>query len=158
MDVKRYTEYLTVSRMSVVQAGIIGLIVGILMFGGARLLDEFILQGILCSDNPAGLCGSTQTTAIVVTTIIVQFMGLLALVRANILRPLLVVLAAVSSLVGLHVWLGIYSWWLAGLIGGMSMSIAYVYFTWVNRMARFPVALGLTVLSVVVVRLLLSYS
>ncbi len=156
MDFKRYTEYLAVSRMSIIQAFVIGLIVGGLVYVSARVLDMYALQPLFCQAADKSYCAATPTVSIVLSSIVFHFLGLVALVRANVLRPLLVVLASFVSLIGFHVWLDGMTWWLAALFASLLMAFAYVYFTWINRMSRFGVALALTILSVVVIRLLVS--
>ncbi|MEO5690787.1 MAG: hypothetical protein ABIQ64_01225, partial [Candidatus Saccharimonadales bacterium] len=111
MDFKRYTEYLAVSRMNIIQAFIIGLVVGSMVYVSARALDIYALQPLFCQDADKTYCGMTPTIGIVLTSIVFHFVGLIALVRANVLRPLLVVLASLISLLGFHVWLDGITWW-----------------------------------------------
>ena len=156
MDFKRYTEYLSVSRMSVIQSFAIGLLVGGLVYVSALALDKYAFQPLFCQAADSTYCSVTPVASIVITSLVFHFLGLLALIRANVLRPLLVVLASLVSLAGFHEWLTDMSWWLASLLAAVLMAFAYLYFTWINRMAQFPVALGLTLLSVVIIRILVS--
>lgn len=156
MDFKRYTDYLAVSRMSIIQAFIIGLIVGGMVYLSARALDMYALQPLFCQDADKTYCGLTPSVSFVLSSLVFHFVGLVALVRANVLRPLLVVLASFISLYGFHVWIDGITWWLAALYAAILMAFGYVYFTWINRMSRFPVALALTVISIVVIRIIVS--
>ncbi len=156
MDFKRYTDYLAVSRMSIIQSFVIGLIVGGLVYVSARAIDIYAMHPLFCQAADRAYCGATPTISIVLSSIVFHFLGLVALVRANVLRPLLVVLASLVSLIDFHIWLDGLTWWLAALFASLLMAFAYVYFTWINRMSQFPVALGLTIVSVIVIRLLVS--
>lgn len=157
MDYRRYIEYMPVSPVGVLQSLAIGLIVGFLTFLGYLGMQQFALEPVLCQADNSRYCAAVPSVSIVVSIIIFHFLGLVALVRVGIIRPLLVVLASILTMYGFHSWFNGLPWWVGGLYLGLLTGFSYLYYTWINRMTAFPVALGLTVVSLVIVRLLVSY-
>ncbi len=156
MDFRRFIAYLPISPVSILQTLAVGLVVGFLMYVGFLGLQQFAFDPVLCRDN-GQYCANSSILSVVTSVIIFQFVGLVALVRIGVIRPLLVVLATIVTVYGFHVWLGGLSWWVGALYLSLLVGFSYIYYTWINRMSVFPVALGLTLLSVIVARLLLSY-
>lgn len=156
MNFRRYVEYIAVSPMSVVNALVIGAVAGALSYGLFYVLNAMALPSLFCRDNAAQNCGSVPTISIIISLIIAHFLALVALVRTGIIRPLLVVLAAVFTLWGFQNWLGTQLWWVGVLYSAFLFGLAYVYYAWINRLLQLPVALGLTVVSLIIARLLLS--
>ena len=157
MDFRRYTEYLPVSPIGVLQSLAIGLIVGFLTYVGYLGIQQFALEPVFCQSNNARYCSITPNIGIVLSIVIFHFLGLVALVRVGVIRPLLVVLATIITLLGFHAWFAGQSWWIGALYLGLLTGFSYLYFSWINRMSAFPVALGLTLISLVAVRLLVAY-
>ena len=158
MEYRRYLEYMRTTPMAAIQALVVGLLVGFMVHVGTLGLQQYALDPLFCQQNNDQYCSSTGQIAAVLSIVVFHFLGLVALVRIGVIRPLLVVLATVVTLFGLHVWLGGQTWWMGALYSALLVGISYLYYTWINRMTLFPVALGLTIVSVIIARLLLSYS
>lgn len=157
MDFRRYMEYMSVSPLGVLQSLVVGLVVGFLTYVGYLGMQQFAFDPIFCRDSGSSMCSNVPVFSVVLSTIIFHFLGLVALVRIGIIRPLLIVLATIITVYGFHVWLDGMAWWIGSLYTAMLVGFSYLYYTWINRMTAFPVALGLTIVSVAVVRLLLAY-
>lgn len=157
MEYRRYLDYMKTSPMAAIQALVIGLFVGFLVHVGTLGLQQYALEPLFCQQNNDQYCSNTQQFAAVLSLLVFHFLGLVALVRIGVVRPLLVVLATVATLFGMQLWLDGQTWWMGSLYSALLVGLSYVYYTWVNRMTQFPVALGLTIVSVIVARLLLSY-
>lgn len=156
MNVQRYLEYMTLSPLVVIQSFVIGLAVGFLVIASSVALQEFALEPMFCQGSNQQYCDNVPAIATVLTTLVFHFIGLVMLVRIGIIRPLLVVLAAIVTLYGMHTWTQGLPWWGAGLYASLLTGLSYLYFSWINRVSQFPLALGLTIVSVIVARLVLS--
>lgn len=93
-------------------------------------------------------------TLMVVAIIFAHFLGMIGLIRLSVLRPLLVILAAIATLWGTWNWAGGFDWWIQVLLAGGFFAAGYAYYAWVNRLLVFPVALAVTVLSVLLARVI----
>lgn len=156
MNIRKYVEYISVSPTGVVGAFLVGLAAGALFYGMYFMLTSQALPAIFCRAGNDGYCRSVPTTALVVSVIVAHLIGMLALVRAGIIRPMLVVIAAIATLWGVWQWVDVHTWWAAMILSGLLFGLAYLYYSWINRLLQFPVALGLTVASLIVVRLLIA--
>ena len=157
MDFRKYIEYIPFSPVGVLQSLVIGLAVGFLTYVSYLGMQQFVLDPIFCQADNSRYCAATPAVSIVLSIIVFHFIGLVALVRASIIRPLLVVLASILTLYGFHLWFAGQSWWIGALYLGLLTGFSYLYYSWINRMSVFPVALGLTLISLVAIRLLVAY-
>ncbi len=155
MNYRRYIEYQPFVPTTLLQTFVTGLFVGIFSWVLVLGLEKYVLTPILCGNNSVS-CGFVSITAVIIALLVANFLGLVALIRAVVMRPLLVVLAAVATLWGFHVWLSLTSWWLGIIYAAILFGLAYMYYAWINRLMNFPVALIVTIVSVVVIRLLLA--
>lgn len=155
MNIKRFIDYQPVDRSSAFQPLILGFAAGILMWLLMLLLDRFILGPLLCT-YVTQYCSTSPVVALVVAGIAAHFIALIALVRTGALRPLLVILAVLATIWGMHEWLQALVWWQATLYSGLLSGLAYAYYAWINRLLSFPVALALTVISIVASRFIFA--
>lgn len=156
MNFRRYVEYISVSSASIFSALIIGAVSGALTYGLWYALTAYGMPPIFCRENSNTYCSSVPTISLVLSLIVAQFIGLVALVQAGVIRPLLVVLASVFTLWGFQTWLGGHAWWVGALYSALLFGLAYLYFAWINRLLQFPVAFGLTIISLIIIRLVLT--
>lgn len=155
MNLKRFIDYQPVDRSSAFQPLILGFAAGILTWLLMLLLDRFILDPLLCT-YVTQYCSTSSVVALVISAIAAHFIALIALVRTGALRPLLVILAVLATLWGFNQWLSVMTWWQATLYSGLLSGLAYAYYAWINRLLSFPVALVLTILSIVGARLIFA--
>lgn len=155
MDYRRYINYQPFAPALTVQTAVIGAVSGAATWLIALGLEKYVLGIILCNSGNSA-CGSVPFVAIVLGLLIAHFVGLVALIRAGAMRPLLIIIASIASLWGFHTWLTGLAWWLAVLYAALLFGLAYVFYGWVNRLAFFPAALVLTILGVAAIRLLIA--
>lgn len=79
----------------VLSAGLIGLLIGLTVWGLGSVIDQYILKTFFC---PEGSCEGTTSWALAIASVIGAALGLFGLVKLRVLRPLLVVLAAMIAL------------------------------------------------------------
>ena len=155
MDYRRYLDYFSMSPIGAAQSFVIGLGVGIIALVLTRVLDSYVFSPLLCQPADAQYCTNVATYSMVSATIVAHAAGLLLLIKTGVLRPLLVVIAAVlTAWISLH-WLDGTTWWIAMLYSGLVVGLSYLLYTWINRLSSFPTALGVTIVSVLAVRILL---
>lgn len=150
---RRFFDYNVTSLSATVRVFVTGFIAGVMTWLLMSGLTTYVLDPILCR-SAGSYCSSVPTIALVIALVIVHFVALIALIRLGILRPLLIILAVVASLWGFHVWTGGKDWWIAALESGLIFGLAYLAYTWMNRLLSFPVALVFTVLGVIATRLI----
>jgi len=94
-------------------------------------------------------------TLMVVAILFAHFLGLIGLIRVQVLRPLLVVLAAVATLWGVWDWIGMLPWWAELLSAALLYGVTYGYYAWINRILSFPIVLAISVVSLIAARLII---
>ena len=152
-----YTEekpspFVAMNRRQFIHVMWVGLTVGVVVWSLSMLLDVFVYQAILC--RGAGLkCGDSLQYAQITATLIGAIAGLFAIVRLQVFRPLLVVLAATIALwstVGLT---SSMAWFWAAVAVTLLHGLAYALFSWIVRIRSFLLAVVVVVVLVVVVRM-----
>lgn len=145
--------YISSERRSVITTALTGLGVGILGWILNLGLQRYFIEPVFCRDtNAFNACAQGGTIAWVVAIVIVSAVGLVALVRTSIFRPLLVVLAAIIALWGASGWLGPLVWWQAILWHGLLFALAYALFGWIARTDKFPIAFIAIIIIIVLLR------
>ena len=91
---------------------------------------------------------------IIISILFAHFLGLIGLIRLQILRPLLVILAVVATVWGVWNWVEAMPWWAELLSFGLLTGLAYAFYSWVNRLLSFPIALIVSIVAVIVARLI----
>lgn len=84
---------------------LVGAIVGVAAWGLTFLLERFVLNALFCGDQAAEACVNITTYAGNISAIVVAIIGVVALVKMGVYRPLLIALGAIISLWGLAAWL-----------------------------------------------------
>jgi len=136
-------------------AGLIGLMIGLIVWAIGSLVDQYVLQLLFCSDTASG-CQETKPYALAIGTILGAGFGLFGLVKLRVLRPLLVVVAALAALWNLALSLGDMP--LYGIIIAHALLYAglYMLLAWLARLRAMYVVLLLFVVIVVVIRLAIT--
>lgn len=136
---------------------VIGLVVGLLTLAIYFMLDRYVLAPALCNDTGTGVayCESKEYYASALAMVIGGLGGLFALVQQRAFRPLLVVLLVIVGLWNVVVYMSGMVWWMNALVGALLFGVAYVAFTWLVQLRNFYVALGVSTLVVVLMRLIL---
>jgi len=147
--------FATTSRQQVIQVLAASLVVGLLAWGLAFLLETYLLKGILCPGSGAMKCTAAFQYSGAIASIIAATFGLFTLVKLQVFRPLLVVLAATISLWGLVPLVSVLPGQQAVLITVLLSGIAYSLFAWIARIRLFWTAIILMLLLIVAVRFVL---
>jgi hypothetical protein len=142
------------SMPQLVQIAIVGAVSGLVIWGLAHLLDTYIYKALLCHGSTAG-CSSSLTYGSVTAMIIGGAVGLFALVRLLVFRPLLVALASIISLWGIVELVQPLAWYGELLACLVLFGLAYALYAWVARLRAFWIAAILMVVLIIVVRLVL---
>jgi len=153
-DTLRQPIYISSDRRSIVQTLLVGLAVGILGWLLDMAIQRFFIEPVFCRNADSfSMCANGGTIAWVIAIIIASAIGLFSLIRINVFRPLLVVLAAAVTLWGVSGWLGPLVWWQALLWHGALFAVAYLLFVWLARAERFPLAFITTIVVILLLRL-----
>lgn len=120
------------------KVAVAGVTLGLLAWGITFLLENYALKAFFCGDPGAAACVNITTYSGNIAAVVVALVGLVALVRLSIFRPLLIVLGAAISLWGMAAWLADLhvieqlSW------SALLYALFYGLYTWVARI-RNPV-------------------
>ena len=136
---------------------IAGAVVGLVTLAVYFMLDKYVFTPGLCGDvsiDPAR-CESKEYFSSTLAMIIGGLVGLFALVRQRAFRPLLIVLLTVVGLWNVILLLSGMVWWASALLAALIFSTAYLAFAWLVQLRNFYLALGVTALVVVLMRLIL---
>lgn len=130
-----------------------GLIAGAIAGGLTLFFSTFVFRVMPCS---AEACGAGGQYAAVLAGIISAAFGLFWLIRTQVFRPLLVVIAVTISLWGIGLLMLHWPWY--ALIGMTAVIHAFAYglFAWISRIRLFWVVVILLVALVFAVRLTLA--
>lgn len=134
----------------------IGAIAGLATWGLTILLDTYIYKAILCNSDTAVQCSSSYQYSTTTATIIGAAVGLFALVRLHVFRPLLIIIASFVSLWGLLLLVLPLSWYGEALAIAGLHAVAFGLFSWIARIKRFYIAIIFVILLVVGVRVVLN--
>lgn len=130
----------------------IGVIVGIGSGVVYMLLEKFVFGTVLCRPQSTGDCSQAPTYAAIVAAVIGLIAGVASLARARIYRPLLIVLASLISLWGIHTVLATWPWYLGLIAFAVLSGLTYLLYTWIARIRNFILAIVVIVVIVVIVR------
>lgn len=136
---------------------VLGLGVGVLVWGLTNLLGMYVFHPLMCKEGAMSTCGSVSQYSEIIATILASMLGLFILVRQQIFRPLLVVIACAVSLWGIIGYMVVLFPWYGVLLGAALLyGVGYGAFMWILRIRFFWLAVALVVALIVGVRLLFS--
>lgn len=127
----------------------VGLLVGLVTMGLYYALNYYIFSAALCRSGVEG-CSSAPTYSAVIATVVGIIVGIIALAKAGVYRPLPLAIAAVIALWGMFGPLSNNVVWYWGLlVGAVFYGLAYILFAWLSRIRSF--LLSVLVLAVVAI-------
>ena len=135
---------------------VIGLGAGILTWGLALLLEQYVLKGMLCQTIMTEQCAAVPNYARGVAAVVATAVAVFALVKLQVFRPLLVGLGAIISLWGVGATLAALPMGVEAALYAGAFAFAYAAFTWIARLRSFWIAAVLMVLLIVAVRVVLN--
>lgn len=131
-----------------------GVGVGVVGWLLTLFFKNVVIANIFCrSADTFTICSNGGTIAWNIAFVIVALASVFVLMRTNMYRPLLIVLAAVAVLWGIGTWLLPMAWWQGLLWSGVLFGLAYALFAWLAAHTVFAVSLISTIVVVVLVRL-----
>jgi hypothetical protein len=133
----------------------LGGIVGLFVWGAGLVLNRYLFDVVFCQNGIGNQCAYATSYAEGAAIVIGSILALFGLIRLNVYRPLLVVLASAISLWGIAVMAWGMAWYWGALIAAVMYLLAYGLFAWVARIRMFLIALVATVVLVAAVRLAL---
>ena len=145
-----------ITEMTVDQIGKVilgGLIAGAIAGGLTLLFSTFVFRVMPCS---ADVCGSGGQYAAVLAGIVSAAFGLFWLMRIQVFRPLLVVIAVTISLWGIGLLMLHWPWYAIMGISAVLHAFAYGLFAWLSRIRFFWIVIILLVALVMLIRLVLA--
>ena len=149
------TSY-TTSRNSLIVSLSVGAFVGFFGWLLALGVDNWILSPVFCrSSDSAAVCVSAPLTAWIIAYCVLSTVGLFMLIRANVFRPLLVVIAALATLWAIGLWFPAVFWGFGLLWGTVLFALAYALYAWLASIENFLVSAIMTVVIVILMRLLI---
>lgn len=138
----------------IAKIAIIGAVLGVVAWGLALLLEKFILRAMFCGNESASACVNVDAYAGNIAAVVVAIIGVVALVRAGVFRPLLIVLGSTISLWGLAAWLSPLTFVEQALWSALLFALAYVLYAWIARIRHAVVVLILFVVVALATRLI----
>ena len=136
-------------------AALIGAVVGAIAWGGGLLISRFIIEPVFCATpDSASICEVRDITSFNIALVLASFVGLLAMVRARVYRPLLISIAAAVSAWGMVAWLASEPWFIRLLAAVSIAALAYAFYAWVAQLKSFIAALIITLIVAVGLRFL----
>lgn len=150
------SPFVAMAFSDILRALLVGVIVGLVSMGLFYALNQFIFGAALCRSGVEG-CQNAPTYSGIIATVVGVIVGVIALARAGIYRPLPAAIA-----VGVAMW-GVYGlmhnnvmWYWGLVIGTLLFAIAYVLFAWLSRIRSFVISLVVLVVAVIIVRLVIG--
>ena len=138
------------------QVVLAGVIVGLMMIALWYIFEKYIYTPVLCEGSALpGRCENKDYFSSGLAMIVSAMAGLFMVVRQRVFRPLLVVLLVTISLWNVSLLLTTLPWWGACLGAAILFGIAYAVFAWVAQLRNLLLAVGVSIVLVVLTRLVL---
>lgn len=135
----------------------IGAVIGLLSWGLGHLFDAFVFKALLCGgDVPSLKCDNSYQYANASAMLIAAGVGLFGLVRFQLYRPLLIGLMSTLALWSVLDRLWSLQWYVALICVVVIFALTYAAFTWLARIRSFLIALGASIILLVVIRAVLG--
>ena len=146
-----------VGRNSLVQGLFVGAIVGFLGWLLTLAINSWVMDPVFCrSADTASICSNSGMISWASAFIIMSVFGLFMLIRGNVFRPLLVVLAVMVTLWATGLWFLGLTWWVGLIWSTVLFALAYLLYVWLAATDNFVVSIIATVIIVVLMRLIIA--
>jgi hypothetical protein len=143
------------SIQSFVRVLIAGLIAGAIAGGLTLLFSIYVFKVTPCY---AETCGTGGQYAAILAGIVSATIGLFWLIRLQVFRPLLVVIAVTIALWGVSLSVLDWQWYYVVLISAGLHAVAYGLFAWLSRIRAFWLVVVLLILIIAGIRFILLNS
>lgn len=141
----------------ILKIGVAGAVIGLLTMALYVLFDKYVFSPTLCSDINlgSGRCENKLAFSSSVALVIGALPILFFFVQQRVYRPLLVILLSVVTLWNIPLLLGELAMLPAILLSVLIFALTYLLFAWLAQIRNFPIALIVTIITVIVVRIVL---
>lgn len=153
---ERVEPAVTMSYRQLGWIALIGAGVGLAAWLLGLLLDMALFRFVFCRDVGIEGCAASGTYGNAAGMLIAAGLGVWALVRLQIFRPLLIGLVAALTLWGTLDLMGAQPWYVMMLVSVVLFAIAYTLFGWIMRLRSLLWAVAISIVLLVVVRLILN--
>lgn len=133
---------------------LIGAFVGLLNYGLINVLGAYVFKPVLCAGD-AGVCATANQYAVVLASLLTAAIALFGFVKLRVYRPLLIVIAATTSLWGFGGLLLGLPWFTALGFSVIIYVFAYALYAWIARIRLFWLAVVVLVVLIVATRFIL---
>lgn len=130
-----------------------GLVIGAVVGGLTLVLATYLFKVTPCV---AETCSTGGQYSAILAGIVGGAAGLFWLMRVQVFRPLLVVLAVTIALWGIALNILNWPWYAVVMVSAGLHAVAYGFFAWVSRIRLFWVVIVLVLLTIVGIRLILA--
>lgn len=154
--IERVEPAVTMSYRQLWWIGLIGAGVGLAAWLLGMLLDAALFRFIFCREAGLSGCAVSSTYGNAAGLLIATGLGVWALVRIQIFRPLIIGLAAALTLWGVYGALDGQVWYVSMLVGVILFALAYMLFGWIMRLRSMLWAIAISILLLVIVRFVLN--
>lgn len=120
------------------------------------LLDMALFRFVFCRDVGIEGCATSSSYGNAAGMLIATGLGIWALVRIQIFRPLLIGLATALTLWGILELMDAQPWYVTMLVAVALFAIAYMLFGWIMRLRSLLWAAVVSIILLVVVRFILN--
>lgn len=134
----------------------IGAGVGLAAWVLGMVLDMALFRFIFCRDAGIEGCAVSGAYGSAAGMLLATGLGVWALVRIQIFRPLLIGLAAALTLWGIFNLMAAQSWYVTMFVSVFLFAIAYMLFGWIMRLRSLLWAVILSIVLLVIVRFVLN--
>lgn len=154
--IERVEPAVTMSYRQLWLIGLIGVGVGMVALLLGMLLDAVLFRFIFCREAGLAGCAASGAYGNAAGLLIGTGLGVWALVRIQIFRPLLIGLAAALTLWGIYDILDAQAWYIALFVGVVLFAVAYMLYGWIMRLRSMLWAVLISILLLVLVRFVLN--
>lgn len=135
------------------QIAIAGLVAGLVAAGLTILFSLYLFKTLPCSGQA---CGSGGQYAAVLASVVSGFVALFWLMRIQVYRPLLIVIAATVGMWGIALSILDWPWYGVLAVGAASHLLIYTLFAWLSRLRPFWLVLLLLIAITATIRYILA--
>ena len=139
-----------------VRTVVLGAIIGVVFWVVSVLLARYVIEPLVCRQVvDAAMCTNATPIAGMITTVLVAAVGVVAMVRMGVARPIIVAVATAALLWDLSAWTqGLF--WLEAVSWSIILyGLTFALFAWITRYASLLMTIILSVLVVLVIRIAL---
>lgn len=155
-DTTESRHFVSYGRVEIIRTLIIGALVGIIVWGLAWLLNAWVFHPLMCSTDVVAKCNISSDYAAIAAQIIAAVVGLIALVRQRIFRPLLIVIAVTLTLWGMIGDMSGWVWYGALIASIVTYALAYAVYMLLARIRMLLLSVVAMVVLFVITRLMLN--